>query len=98
MFGVLHDDVERSPPVRARAQQLYNVGVVHLLQQAVLTQQILQTEAALTQQILQTEAERTQRILRTEATRTQQILQTEAALTQQILQTEECTYAADPAN
>ncbi len=66
MFGVLHDDVEGSPPVRARPQQLYNVGVVHLLQQAVLTQQILQTEAVLTQQILQTEAALTQQILQTE--------------------------------
>ncbi len=74
MFGVLHDDVERSPPVRARAQQLYNVGVVHLLQQAVLTQQILQTEAVLTQQILQTEAAITQQILQTEAALSEQIL------------------------
>jgi hypothetical protein len=74
VFGVLHDDVERSPPVRARAQQLYNVGVVHLLQQAVLTQQILQTEAVLTQQILQTEAAITQQILQTEAALSEQIL------------------------
>ncbi len=56
MFGVLHDNVEGSTPVRARAQQLYNVRVVHLLQQAVLTQQILQTESSITQQILQREA------------------------------------------
>ena len=45
MFGVLHDDVEGSPPVCAGPQKPDHIGVVHLLQQAVLTQQILQNEA-----------------------------------------------------
>ena len=43
MLRVLYDDVERPPAVGTGPQQLDHVGVVHLLQQGVLRQKVLQT-------------------------------------------------------